>query len=134
VSDVATAVTISRALLDRLMAEAEGSPDREVCGLLLGSAGRIDEVWPVPNAAPDPSSAFLLDPAVHLAASRHAREAGKRIVGHYHSHPSGRAEPSSVDQARAWEEGALWLILGSGDARLWVSRGGDLVELKLRTA
>ena len=115
---------ISSALLERLILEARAAGGRETCGLLLGSAGRIEEAWPIRNAAADPEYAFLLDPAPQLAAARAARAAGKTILGHYHSHPSGNADPSGADARAAGEEGTLWLIVAGPGAKLWKARAG----------
>ncbi len=97
----------------------------EVCGLLLGREGAILNVRPAVNVAPDPARHFELDPAVLIAAHRAARAGGPAILGHYHSHPSGHAEPSATDAANAAPDGSLWLIVGSGAARLWVAGRGQ---------
>ncbi|MFN3944007.1 MAG: Mov34/MPN/PAD-1 family protein [Allosphingosinicella sp.] len=121
-------VTISRSLLDRLVAAAGAAAGEEICGLLVGREGAIEEAWPVANAAPDPRTGFLLDPEAHLAAARRARAEGRAILGHFHSHPSGDLTPSAADAALAGEEGRLWLILGAENARLWISRRGGPVQ------
>lgn len=124
-------VEISRSLLDRLVAEAAANR-HEICGLLLGSPGRIADAVACANVAADPARSFELDPQALLAAHRAARAGGARIAGHYHSHPSGRAEPSDRDRAMAYGDGALWLILADGAARLWVSdRPGELTPATL---
>ena len=116
-------VGISRSLLGRIMALAQADP-YEICGLLLGEEGVIRDIRPAGNIAADPARHFELDPAVLIAAHRGARKGGPAILGHYHSHPSGRAEPSVTDAASAAPDGSLWLILGGGAARLW-SAGPD---------
>lgn len=116
-------VGISRSLLGRIMALAQADP-YEICGLLLGEEGVIRDIRPAANIAADPARHFELDPAVLIAAHRGARKGGPAILGHYHSHPSGRAEPSATDAAGAAPDGSLWLILGGGAARLW-SAGPD---------
>lgn len=101
----------------------------EVCGLLLGEPGRIATIRPAANVAPDPARHFELDPAVLLAAYRAARQGGARILGHYHSHPSGVAMPSATDRACATPDGTLWLIVAGRSARLWLAdrdEGGDV--------
>ncbi len=119
---------ISRWLLESLLREAKAAHSREICGVLLGREGVIEEAVPVANAARDPERSFLLDPAAHLAASRTARHAGRAIVGHYHSHPSGREEPSYADAQAAQEQGLYWLIIAGGGARLLISRrGGEIL-------
>lgn len=116
-------VGISRSLLGRIMALAQADP-YEICGLLLGEEGVIRDIRPAANIAADPARHFELDPAVLIAAHRGARKGGPAILGHYHSHPSGRAEPSATDAASAAPDGSFWLILGGGAARLW-SAGPD---------
>ena len=111
-------VHISRSLLDPILAEAAASPD-EICGLLLGTADEIREARAAVNVHPDPARFFEVDPAILFAAIRAARDGGPAVVGHYHSHPSGRAEPSPRDAAAAPGDGALWLIVAGGKARLW---------------
>ena len=123
---------ISSTLLARLLTDAQNSPDREVCGLLFGSEGRIAEAEPCANAAADPARSFEIDPAALFAAHRRARGGGVEVIGHYHSHPSGAAVPSARDAAQAMGDGALWLILTAGEARLWRSdRVGAFDEVGL---
>ncbi|MEE2740146.1 MAG: M67 family metallopeptidase [Pseudomonadota bacterium] len=117
-------VEIARGVLAQIRALC--AADRhEVCGLLLGSAERIDAICPAANVAPDPSRHFELDPAVLIAAHRAARDGGPAVIGHYHSHPSGVAVPSATDAACAAPDGTLWLIVADGAARLWIPGPGE---------
>lgn len=112
-------IRIASDVLAAIRAEAAASPDREVCGLLLGTRGAVDRALPCANVAAAPAVAFEIDPAALLAAHREARGGGPAVVGHYHSHPSGCAEPSACDAAAATGDGALWLIAGGGALRAW---------------
>ncbi|WP_398288699.1 M67 family metallopeptidase [Sphingomonas nostoxanthinifaciens] len=114
---------IAADLLDAILAHAAADPTREVCGLLLGSAGQIEEARATANVAADPSCWFEVDPSALIAALRAERRGGPCLIGHYHSHPNGRPEPSPRDAAAA-EPGRLWLIVGGGVARLWCA-GAD---------
>jgi proteasome lid subunit RPN8/RPN11 len=128
---------ISSALLARLLAEAQATPGLEVCGLLFGNSARIAAAEPCANVAPNPARAFEIDPAALFAAHRRARAGGAAPIGHYHSHPTGRAEPSATDVASAMGDGAVWLILAGQDARAWrtVERGAfEAVELDVVTS
>jgi proteasome lid subunit RPN8/RPN11 len=86
---------------------------KECCGLLEGT--RDDEMFhvaalhPVRNLA-GARDRFEIDPADQFAALKAARAAGHTIIGCYHSHPNGKAQPSAVDLAGAGEENFLWLI------------------------
>lgn len=117
-------VRISSVLLERILSHAAADRD-EVCGLLLGEGGWIHAILPAANVAPDPGRHFELDPAVLIAVHRAARAGGPAIIGHYHSHPSGRPEPSAMDAASAAPDGSLWMIVGGGVARLWIAGPGD---------
>jgi proteasome lid subunit RPN8/RPN11 len=114
-------VTIARTVLDAIRTAAAASPDAEVCGLLFGTPHRIDAAEACANVAAEPARAFEIDPAALLAAHRRARGGGVRMVGHYHSHPSGVAAPSVCDEASAMGDGALWLIVAAGEVRAWRS-------------
>lgn len=113
---------ISRSLLDQILSLAVAD-HHEICGLLLGNPGQIQEIRPAANVAGDPMRHFELDPQTLLAAHKSARTGGPTVLGHYHSHPGGHPEPSSTDAACAAPDGSLWLIIGGGDARLWVATG-----------
>ena len=116
---MAMGVRIATELLARIVAEAAAASGLEVCGLLFGDTDAITDVRPCRNVAADPSRIFELDPAQLLAAHRAARAGGARIVGHYHSHPSGTPEPSARDAADAPPDGALWLIVAGGEVKAW---------------
>ena len=122
---------ILSALLDRLLTEAAVAPDREICGLLFGDLGRIESAAATRNVADDPATRFEIEPAALLQAHTAARRGGPALIGHYHSHPSGSAEPSTYDEAAA-EPGKLWLILGGGGARLWRAGVNGFAEWPLR--
>jgi desampylase len=126
-------VTIRRDILDRLSGAVKAAPDREICGLLFGSPKGIDRAQPVDNIAERPQDSFEIDPRALFAALRAERAGGEQLIGHYHSHPNGSAEPSPRDLAAA-EPGKYWLILGGGDARLWVMENARFRELQLVVA
>jgi proteasome lid subunit RPN8/RPN11 len=115
-------VRISRSLLAELQAKA-AEESHEICGLLTGTPERIAGAIPAANVADDPACHFEIDPAVLIAAHRAARGGGPAIAGHYHSHPSGLAEPSRTDADAARGDGALWLVIGADAVRLWRAAG-----------
>ena len=112
---------ISSTLMGRLLTDAKNSPEREVCGLLFGAEGRIEAAEACANVAAEPARAFEIEPGALIAAYRRARAGGPRVIGHYHSHPSGEPVPSERDAAQAMGDGALWLIVGAAEGRLWRS-------------
>jgi proteasome lid subunit RPN8/RPN11 len=110
---------ISSAALQQIRARAAESPEREICGLLFGPPGRIEEARACANVAADPTARFEIDPAALLAAHRAMREGGARLAGCYHSHPGGRAEPSPRDAEAAAPDGMVWLIAAGDTVTAW---------------
>jgi proteasome lid subunit RPN8/RPN11 len=108
---VTAAVFLANALRERIAREARATFPRECCGLMEGEregdAIRLIALHPARNLSSG-NDRFEIDPADHFAAIHAARSNGHEIVGCYHSHPNGRAEPSARDGNG--EDGFLWLI------------------------
>jgi proteasome lid subunit RPN8/RPN11 len=106
-----TTLLLSDALSAQIAQEARAAFPRECCGLIEGV--RVSDVvhavaiHSVHNVSPHMDS-FEIDPAAHLRFRRVAREAGRAIVGCYHSHPNGRPSPSPRDLAG--DTDFVWLI------------------------
>lgn len=104
---------LSRDLHARIEAEARKAFPKECCGLLEGARDgetvRIAAIHPTRNLADAPGR-FAIDPQAHIRLLRALRGTGRAIVGCYHSHPEGRAEPSAHDREAAAEENFIWLI------------------------
>jgi desampylase len=136
VTDVGMDAQISRADYDRLIWLASLAQPFECCGLLLGrqlDAGlRIEQVVPAANIAPDPRHQFEIDPAALIAAHKAARSGGPGLLGWYHSHPTGLAEPSLADRQNSHEAGKLWLIIAGNTVRAFLSDTSDFHAAALR--
>jgi proteasome lid subunit RPN8/RPN11 len=83
-----------------MMAQARRAAPRECCGLLVGTPGRIERCVPTDNVDPHPSR-YQVDPVRHISVNRELRGTGRSVVGVYHSHPRGPAQPSPADVAEA---------------------------------
>ena len=115
-------ILLPAALLRRIEAAAQAAYPEECCGLLIGfrePAGRVrvTRVAESVNVAPPPRRRrFEVDPALRFSVMRSLRASGEGIVGHYHSHPDGPAQPSGRDAAQAYEPELVWLIVAvAGD-------------------
>lgn len=106
-------------VIAQIVAEMRASPAHEICGLLFGYGTDIHGAQACANVAVDPARRFEIDPAALIAAHRTARAGGPAILGSYHSHPSGFAEPSAHDAADANPDGSLWLIAAGNEVRGW---------------
>lgn len=124
-------------LCRRIEAQVRAVPTEEVCGVLLGrrdEAGprRVLDARPVRNVAPEPRRAYVLAPEELVATLRDARDRQLELVGYYHSHPTGSAEPSATDRAHAWPDVSYLILAAAGGgrflARSWRLAGDELVE------
>jgi proteasome lid subunit RPN8/RPN11 len=121
-------------LRDRIAGEALAAHPAECCGLIEGTYNKQEAgalaCHPTRNLAADNDS-FEIDPARHIELLRSLRGTGREILGCYHSHPNGRAEPSSRDLVRATDENFLWLIAAGRDLRAFIHAGGAFHPVRL---
>lgn len=112
-------LTVTRAALAAMRWAADDAAPEECCGILLGQGARIERAVPTDNVHPTPQSHFEIDPQALIDAYRAARAGGPEVIGYYHSHPRGRAEPSATDSALAARDGRVWAILSRSDVTFW---------------
>jgi proteasome lid subunit RPN8/RPN11 len=124
-------IVLTRVVFDRILAEAAAALPDEACGLLLGRGDRIEEARPARNVHPEPRSHFGIDPQALIDAHRAARAGGPQVLGYYHSHPAGPADPSRTDRAMAAGDGSVWAIAAGGDVRCWIDDAAGFAELSL---
>ncbi len=122
-------VRLAPGLRAALAAHASRAAPEEACGLLFGRAeGGTVAVESARAAANvhegDRRRAFTIDPQAQFDAMRDERAGGPALVGVYHSHPEGSAEPSARDLEGAAGSGLVWLILArQGEA--WTAKAYD---------
>ena len=117
--------------LAAMRAHAAAALPDEACGILLGKGARITEARATPNIHPSPATHFEVDPQALIDAHRAARAGGLAVIGYYHSHPSGPAEPSATDRASANGDGAVWAIIAGTDVTFWLDGEQDFTALPL---
>jgi proteasome lid subunit RPN8/RPN11 len=98
-------------LLEAMVAHARRETPCEACGWMAGRGGKITRVFPVPNAAEDPLTRFLMEPVAQIRTMRKVAEMGLDLVGTYHSHPRTLATPSARDMDLAAYPEIAHLIL-----------------------
>ncbi|MFC7069564.1 desampylase [Halobaculum lipolyticum] len=128
---------------------AAGAP-AEVCGVLLGArasddggsgdgdaaagpADRVAEAVAVDNVAADPDRFYELDPAATVAAVEEGEARGRDVVGFYHSHPRGPAEPSATDRDRATWTGYVYCIVAPEEVVAYRWTGESFRRLRVET-
>jgi proteasome lid subunit RPN8/RPN11 len=106
-------IEMPAALTAAILAAAAAAYPRECCGLIEGvrdgNSFRILALHATANLAAD-ADRFEIAPCDHIAAQKLARANSHAIIGCYHSHPGGAAQPSIRDRAGASQEDFLWLI------------------------
>jgi proteasome lid subunit RPN8/RPN11 len=117
---------LGTALRAQILAEARAAFPRECCGLLEGEGERVTALHPSPNLA-ERADRFEIDPALRFRLLREERA----IVGCYHSHPGGCADPSPRDLDGAGEDGFLWLIQGARELKAFVFAQGRFEPVAL---
>jgi proteasome lid subunit RPN8/RPN11 len=124
---------VTRAVLAALRDGAAQATPAEACGLLLGAGGVVREARACANVAADPLRFFELDPAALIAAHRTERDGGPTLIGYWHSHPLGVAEPSAEDRRQASGDSKVWAIVGfgiaHGEVRFWRDERQGFVAL-----
>ncbi|MGI8822022.1 MAG: M67 family metallopeptidase [Acidimicrobiia bacterium] len=85
----------------------------EACGLLAVDADKVPVLaYCLTNVDRSPHRRFTVDPAEHFRAMRHAEANGWTIGGSFHSHPGGKATPSSTDIAAAFDPTWWYVVAG----------------------
>lgn len=106
----------------------------EACGLLLGAGNMVREASTCANVAADPHRFFEIDPAALIDAHRAQRSGGEELIGYWHSHPSGLAEPSAEDRRQAAGDRKVWAIVGNDEVRFWREEPTGFVALSYTVA
>ena len=129
-----TRVVLPTDLRTWILDEAGAAFPGECCGLVEGirdeSAFQVVALHAARNLAPQPDR-FEIAPEDHIRALKAARANGHTLIGCYHSHPNGRAEPSVVDKAGAGEENFLWLIAAGPKLAAFVYFRGEFCGASL---
>lgn len=87
--------------------------------MLRGEGDRVAAVELAKNVAADSTRHFEIDPAALISAGKDARTGGFPVLGYFHSHPNGLAEPSATDVAQAAPDALIWLIIAGCSITAW---------------
>jgi len=116
-------VEVTRGVLATLEHEARRAAPEECCGLLLGRKNgafeRIEVAQAAVNVAQNRRIHFEIDPVALLVAHKAEREGGARVIGYYHSHPTGISVPSATDQEHSTGDSRIWAIISESEVAFW---------------
>jgi len=103
-------VRVTKAVVEKLLAEARSQPAMECCGLLSGRDRTISEVLPARNALQS-ATAYEIAPLELFSLFRRMRAEHLDHLGIYHSHPRGENAPSRRDIEAAYYPDAVYFII-----------------------
>ena len=105
---------ISAEALEGIRAHGEEGYPYEICGIMVGRAGRrasVTEVHRARNTVTDRAhDRYEIDPVDYIRIERDADRRGLEVVGYYHSHPDHPAQASATDAQRSWA-GPVYVIV-----------------------
>jgi proteasome lid subunit RPN8/RPN11 len=137
-----SALRISAALADELLAHAAAEAPNEACGILAGSLadGRATAYHPARNADASPF-VYTVHPDDLVRIVLGIEDAGQDLVAIFHSHTRTPAVPSPTDRRQAMYPDAFYLlatlldpdVLPMQALRAWRIRDGEAIEVPLRT-
>jgi proteasome lid subunit RPN8/RPN11 len=119
-------VNIPPRIIAGLRRHAAATLPSECCGALAGTSAdaRLDlrAMIPLDNEDPAPGT-YRIEARTVRRLERQATDAGVELLGFYHSHPAGTAEPSAADLELACP-GYVYVIVQAdvGTVRAWVLR------------
>lgn len=114
-------------LREQLVVAAQLDFPNEACGLVVAQTSGKWRLVRANNMAFEPRITFDLDPDAWLEV-----QDDEEVIGIYHSHPSGIAEPSLADLSACEASGLPWHIVGyqTGDYRAFQPSGFRAPYLK----
>jgi proteasome lid subunit RPN8/RPN11 len=106
----------------------------EACGFLGGSGERVRLVLPVANILHSPV-VFRMDPAGQWNAMQTIKKRRLKLLGIYHSHPTGPSFPSETDVSKFSYPGVLSIICsrekGTWQMKAFNISSDGIIEVKL---
>jgi [CysO sulfur-carrier protein]-S-L-cysteine hydrolase len=122
-------LTISRAIIDQVIAHATADQPDEACGVVAGPAGsdRPERFIAMTNAERSPTF-YRFDSMEQLRVWQEMDERDEEPVVIYHSHTATEAYPSRTDINYASEPGAHYLLVSTRDPQTIEVRSFRIVD------
>lgn len=130
-------LVLPRAVVIRILTQAQKQPETEACGLLGAHNGEATHYYPVKNVAPDPATRFEMDPRQQIDVMKTLRENDEQLLAIVHSHPHSPPAPSAADVEEYGYPDAYYLIVSLDVKGVLEMRGyrrvdGDMQRIDLR--
>ena len=122
-------IEVAKHVVEAMQSAALAAHPHEACGILLGEGEKISGLITTRNVHSDPEAHFEIDPQALIDAHRAARNGDPQVVGYYHSHPVGTAEPSQTDRSMASGDSRIWAIVAEGGVKFWQDSPGGFAAV-----
>lgn len=134
-----SSVELPRPLVNQLLHYAQTNSEQEICGLISGKQGVLQQCYPVGNTATHPEHRFIMDEKQLVDTLRQIRENDQELLAIFHSHPTAPAEPSITDIAEDQYPDVMKLIIslntdGVLEMRAFYTRNGEIEPVELTLA
>jgi len=120
-------LTIQKADVRIIFSHCDREYPNEACGILAGRGTTVEKVYALRSENPSPTF-YQIDAQEQFRVLKEMREAGRDLVGIYHSHPTGRAYPSSTDVELAYYPEAVYVIVSLVERRDPCMKGYSIVD------
>lgn len=107
-------VDIRKADLQKIFEHCDREYPNEACGILAGTGNRVEKTYSLMSEMPSPAF-YRIDSKEHFRVMREMREAGRDLIGIYHSHTVSPAFPSATDVELAYYPEAVYVIVSLMD-------------------
>ena len=107
---------IRKSDLKKIVEHCDREYPNEACGLLAGSDNKVATVYSLLSEKPS-QTFYRIDSRDHFRVIREMREAGKELLGIYHSHTGSPAYPSPTDVQLAYYPEAVYVIVSLMDRK-----------------
>jgi len=118
----------------QMLEDVKAQAPLEACGMLAGNHDRIEKVYPIFNLLGS-AVRFSMAPEEQYKAFMDIQARQLELLGIYHSHPKGPAQPSPTDLAEFAYPGVLYLIWFIGEmgweCKCFEITGGQFVTASL---
>ncbi len=123
-------LTIQRADVQAIFDHCNREYPNEACGILAGRGTTVEKVYSLTSENPSPTF-YQIEAQEQFRVLREMRDTGRELVGIYHSHPAGRAYPSSTDVELAFYPEAVYVIVSLIERKDPCVKGYTIIDGKV---
>jgi proteasome lid subunit RPN8/RPN11 len=124
-------LTITREIVEEIIAHARREEPKECCGILAGKDNLITHIFKLNNIETDPEK-YWMDPREQIQTFDEIDRLNLELLGIYHSHPHSPPHPSPLDIMRAFYPTVAFFIISLLNREKPELRAFEIVKGKVR--